>query len=386
MFLAASLILLGAIAGSTQAYWRLSCGIVQTSRIDPIINPGVVSPHAHKIAGASNIDASSTYDTLQKAPCTSCEIGADLSAYWTPILYYQHPNGSFEEVPNQGMTIYYEGRGDNRSNLQPFPPGFRMVSGNSALRSYDKTKLIPGSNRPIADRVSFACLDVGSSPEQPYMARTSCINGLRAQIHFQSCWDGQNLYKPDNSHVEYMSGLDNGVCPATHPIPLIHLFYEILYSVNNVNQDGGKFVFSQGDPTGYGFHGDFLNAWDPATLETAIKNCANTNDGGVDNCDAFKATYNPNFSKTCPERPPIVNEPVHGMIDKLPGCITITPGPDPATPADTNCPDGSSQPTLNGRDLPAVHEFQAPTRAQFRRPFVPMHGSPLPRPSYSESY
>jgi hypothetical protein len=41
------------------------------------------------------------------APCTSCEIQDDKSAYWTPQLYYQHANGSFEEVPNDGMTVYY---------------------------------------------------------------------------------------------------------------------------------------------------------------------------------------------------------------------------------------------------------------------------------------
>ena len=33
----------------------------------------------------------------------------DTSAYWTPQLYYAHANGSFEEVPNYGMTVYYVG-------------------------------------------------------------------------------------------------------------------------------------------------------------------------------------------------------------------------------------------------------------------------------------
>ncbi|KAI4213743.1 MAG: hypothetical protein LQ351_003709 [Letrouitia transgressa] len=344
MLLATSLLKLGFIAGTAQAYWRLSCGIIQSSRIDPVINPGSLSPHAHKITGASNVDANSNFDSLQKTKCTSCEVGADKSVYWTPILYYRHPNGSFEEVPNQGMAVYYEGRGDNRSAIQPFPPGFRMISGDIAARSYDKNKLIPLSQRPVADRVSFACLDVGGSQEQPGMVRTSCINGLRAQIHFQSCWDGHTLYKPDNSHVEYMSALDNGICPDSHPVPLVHIFYEVLYSVNNVKQDGGQFVFSHGDTTGYGFHGDFLNGWDPATLASATKNCVNTDGGAVYDCDAFKPTWNPEFGRTCPERPSLVDEPVHGMIDKLPGCITITSGPAPARPEDMNCPPGTPQP------------------------------------------
>lgn len=33
----------------------------------------------------------------------------DTSAYWTPALYYQHPDGTFESVPNDGMTVYYVG-------------------------------------------------------------------------------------------------------------------------------------------------------------------------------------------------------------------------------------------------------------------------------------
>lgn len=342
-------VVLGFLAGSSQAFWRMSCGIVQTGRIDPIVAPGKLAGHAHKLAGASNIDLNSDYQSLQQSNCTSCEIGADKSAYWTPILYYHHANGSFEEVPNQGMTVYYLGRGDNKTNIQPFPEGFRMLSGILSARSYDTQTVIPGGNRPKADRVSFACLDAAPSKEQPGMTRTSCSNGLRAQIHFQSCWDGVNLYKTDNSHVEYLSDLDNGHCPPTHSVPLMHLFYEVLYSVNDIHQDGGQFTFSQGDTTGYGFHGDFMNGWDTATLKSAIKDCANTNDGTVGDCPAFKATDDPhNYSQNCPELPPLIkDEPVHGMIAKLPGCIKLTSGPAAATEADMTCGAGAGGATTN---------------------------------------
>ena len=309
-----------------------------------------------------DIGLNSTYDDLQKASCSSCEVQADKSAYWTPILYYKHANGSFEEVPNQGMTIYYEGRGDNRTNIQPFPPGFRMLSGDNAARSYDNSTMTYQNARPIADRVSFACLGDKPSKEAPNLATTNCKNGLRAQIQFQSCWDGVNLYKEDQSHVAYMSGMDNGLCPPSHPASLVHMFFEVLYSVSNINQDGGQFVFSNGDTTGklfsplptpftkkylgYGFHGDFLNGWNMTVQSAAIAQCANTGGNEIDTCEPFLASHDSNYTLNCPERPPIIDEPVTGMILKLPGCINIVSGPEKAKASDMSCSANSTAPTV----------------------------------------
>lgn len=154
------------------------------------------------------------------------------------------------------MVVYYLGRGDNTANFSPFPKGLQMLSGDNGVRAYDSATLTAAKGgRPVADRVSFACLDKsGPFPEKPYMWRTQCSDGLRAQIQFQTCWDGVNLYKGDQSHVAYLSQIDNGVCPPTHPVLLPHLFYEVLYGVADIKQDGGQFVFSNGDTTGYGYH------------------------------------------------------------------------------------------------------------------------------------
>ena len=364
-------ILFGALAllsvtRPSSAFFRMSCGIVQTGRIDPVISPGKFATHAHKIAGAENIGLSSTYETLQQATCTSCAVGADKSAYWTPNLYYQHANGTFEEVPNEGMTIYYVGRGDNRTNLQPFPPGFRMLSGDTSLRAYDANTFLPIGKRPQADRVSFACLDDLPSKEQPYLWRTQCKNGLRAQIHFQSCWDGQNLYKQDQSHVAYMSDLDNGLCPPTHPVPFIHLFFEILYSVDRIDEKhGGKYVFSNGDTTGYGFHGDFINGWDKDVLAAATKDCANTQGGALEDCAAFAPSLNTqNFSAVCPEKKSIDPEPARGLIPKLPGCIAIDGmGATASVNACDNAADLSFASPMGNRTLPgSLANASLPTR------------------------
>ncbi|MCJ1434081.1 hypothetical protein MMC27_003447 [Xylographa pallens] len=359
----------------------MQCGITQTGRIDPVVSPGKISSHVHKIAGSSNIGFSSTYASVRNSSCTSCEISVDKSNYWTPQLYYEHSNGSFEEVPNDGMVVYYLGRGDNRTNIQPFPPGFQMLSGDAGARAYDNTTMTFGGTqgvtyvngtignatltkgtwingtkatgpqyfgRPVSDRVSFNCLADSAEPETPNMINTNCSNGLRAQIQFQSCWDGINLYKSDNSHVAYMSQIDNGVCPPGYPVQLVHLFYEVLYGTNNIHLDGGRFVFAQGDTTGYGFHGDFLNGWDETVLSSALSNCANTdNDGQISACSQLSPYDSSEYSWNCPQQASLINEPVRGMISKLPGCITITSGPQEATSADMSCPANVTIPTIN---------------------------------------
>ena len=217
-----SLSLLALHPRDARAFWRMACGVSQTSRTDPILSPGTVSGHVHKFAGGNSefndylagpiltvtdVNPSSTQDSLLTSTCSSCEVQEDKSAYWTPQLYYSHSNGTVEEVQNEGMTVYYvgtsnsvstyrpstkylTGRGGDSSNTVPFPPGFQMISGNSLLRSYDATDLTYQDTRPIADRVSFRCINEANNiPEQHYMFDTDCVNGMRAQINFQS-WLG----------------------------------------------------------------------------------------------------------------------------------------------------------------------------------------------------
>lgn len=102
-----------------------------------------------------------------------------------------------------------------------------MLSGDPMLRHYDTTALTYNNVRPIADRVSFRCINEANDiPETHYINDTNCVNGLRAQINFPSCWDGVNLYLENDAHVAYTSGIDYGVCPPTHPVPIPGLFYE----------------------------------------------------------------------------------------------------------------------------------------------------------------
>lgn len=331
----------------------MSCGIVQVGRVDPVISYGTVANHVHKIAGAANIGLSSTYDSLQEAVCTSCTIQADKSAYWTPALYYQHADGTYEEVANTGMAVYYLGRGaDANGNkvASPFPPGLKMLSGINTARTQDLAARTYGNSsypsRLVSEAVSMACINYtpGMGSETRNLTNMDCPQGFRAQVHMQTCWDGKNLYLPDQLHVAHLSQIDNGICPPTHPVLLPHLFYEVFYSVNDFLGGGGRFVFANGDTTGYGFHGDFLNGWDTPTLTQAIDQCLIKNANGVvEDCPAFSASNNPKSAQICPERSPIFPcEQVKGRIHRLPGCITPTGYGHVVTSADITCPGGNA--------------------------------------------
>lgn len=67
------------------------------------------------------------------------------------------------------------------------------------------------------------------------------------------CWDGQNLDTPDHkSHVAYSGtgATGGGPCPASHPVKLPQVMYEIMWDVSQFRdqsmwpEDGPAFIYS----------------------------------------------------------------------------------------------------------------------------------------------
>ncbi|KAF2669402.1 WSC-domain-containing protein [Microthyrium microscopicum] len=337
-----SVLVLSILLQRASAFWRMPCTEMLLGRVDPVVQPGVASAHVHTVVGGNSMSNYSEKDglSLSNSACTSCVIQADKSAYWTPALYYEYPNGTFMMVPHGGSIVYYLGRGNNATRV-PFPPGFRMVVGSAAARSFAQTPLTYMNQRPIAEQVSWLCIADPSQPETYGLNQTDCPYGLRSQIQFPTCWNGIDLYKSDQSHVAHLSGIDSGDCPPTHPYQFAHVFQEIYHQPNDVpdQQPGGRFVLSTGDPTGYSLHADFMNGWDQDVLACAVENCAlGEQDGDLQDCPCLLPSYNPNTAQFCPMRPSQVVETVTGLLPKLPGCINIVNGPAAAQPADMNCP------------------------------------------------
>jgi hypothetical protein len=139
--------------------------------------------------------------------------------------------------------------------------------------------------------------------------------------------------------MAYPDGIDNGLCPPSHPIHLISIFYEVYFDVARFNalNDGGRFVLSNGDPTGYGLHADFMNGWDSSVLSRAVDQCTAAS-GVIEDCGVFQNEgrfYSDADMNACAAPNPLPNEPILGaVVPHLPGCVAVTEGPDPATPAD----------------------------------------------------
>ncbi|PPQ69884.1 hypothetical protein CVT25_005589 [Psilocybe cyanescens] len=308
-------------------------------RIDPIISPGMIpSNHVHTVHGANGFASNSTYDTLRLSTCSSCLVAQDMSNYWFAKLYFRDPKTKkFEPVPDGGLLVYYENRGDGDvsnggAGLKAFPPGFIMISGDPTRRSR-KYSTGQGSQAELAERaVEWECLRYTSSTagyssvdNGPGFPNTDCESGLNARIHMPACWDGVNLDSPDHvSHTAFLSGLDNGACPSTHPVPLMKLL----------------------DPTGFSWHADFQNGWDTEALQNAIDKCNNPNDptgtGITEACSFLTVQSNATLAGEC-KITPQVNETIDGVLDRLPGCNPLQDGPqDAILQTDAKCSDMTS--------------------------------------------
>jgi hypothetical protein len=114
---------------------------------------------------------------------------------------------------------------------------------------------------------------------------------------------------------------NGGVCPESHPIAIIQLFYEFFFDTTPF--DDLNFVYANGDRTGYGFHGDFINGWtNQKRLGDALRTCTGPNGVDDENCSLnVGSDGSPGHPSTqTPQTPaPAGNVGLNGPLKKLPG-------------------------------------------------------------------
>ncbi|KAI1765792.1 hypothetical protein GGR53DRAFT_529347 [Hypoxylon sp. FL1150] len=317
---------------------RFGCSQVVIERLDPLVNPGVnPSPHLHQIVGGNAFNASiPSSDVSELATCTTCSFSEDFSNYWTANLYFKARNGTFKrvpQVPNRfldgsqgGVTVYY--LSPHKNSVTAFKPGFRMLFGDSMRREskegMDMQSCFRCFTGPNFEGDNYGpCgdpkLDTESFPTGP------CLGGIRSNIHFPTCWDGERLDSPNHQdHVAYPVGgpssfATTGDCPSTHPVKIPQLMLEVVWNTTAFNnpsdwpEDGSQpFYLSTGDNTGYGQHADYVFGWKGEALQKLM-------DGACFG-DSCEGVLKQDFSEAnkC-SVPNTVDEITEGWLDQLPG-------------------------------------------------------------------
>lgn len=320
-------------ASTANALLRFSCSQLVVERLDPLVNPGLApSPHVHQIVGgnAFNVTMDPATPPPSQSTCTTCQFADDFSNYWTAILYFRARNGSYIRVPQKpnvgfeqaagGMTIYYSPYiGSRKSSVTAFKPGFRMLVGQQHYRTRQEAQNFR--------QLTYTCLlnAMTRTGETLDMPKQPCPAGIMSNVRFPTCWDGKNLDSPDHmSHIAYpTTGTfeSGGPCPATHPVKIPQLFFEVIWDTTKFNnkalwpEDGSQpFIWSQGDVTGFGNHGDYVFGWKDDALQKAM-------DSNCDRCPQLKSQTLAQGNKcTIPSH---IREKVDGWLDSIPG---LTPG------------------------------------------------------------
>lgn len=400
------------------AFWRLPCRSRSgLARIDPIVNFGAVGAHVHAIHGGSNFGPDATAADLLTSNCTSCAVQQDKSAYWTPALYFMHNNGT-TTIVNQvgGMLAYYllYTDGSPTEKIAAFPNGFQMVAGDTYRRNF--TCAIPEPEKSLwtgyevtqpalrQKALGFNCLNyvdptkTEGSLERHFLPNktfidNNCLDGMRLELMFPSCWNGiDNDSKDHKSHVAYPNLVMTGSCPPGFTTRLPSLFYETIWDTTQFKSVDGQFVLSNGDPTGFGYHGDFIAAWDDGVLQRAVDTCTNLS-GQVQDCPVFSLQTDAEASTCAFSLPPslrvLAADNILGPRAGLPGGVLVQAGPGPATPVVAAAAAAVSTAAVASTTVPASSAAGSPSAAAASSTVVSVaHAitvvtpAPSPTPSY----
>ena len=246
--------------------FRTECGLAKLSFDDPIVLPGQIGKsHLHTFFGNTGTDGNSTHDSLRTTGHSTCQGGtANRTAYWVPTMIDTRTGAP---VLPAGLGVYYKSGYELPPNvIHAIPAGLRMITGNSAAKT-------PGSAG-----YRFVCSGGPNNENDKYgttMGDCDVGASLVQQLNFPQCWDGVNLDSPD--HRSHMASPSNGACPASHPVAIPAISFNVAYVVTEAHQmQYWRLSSDNYDPTlpgGYSSHGDWFNGWDPDISDTWGADC-----------------------------------------------------------------------------------------------------------------
>ena len=252
---------------------RTSCKFAQMRFDDPIVFPGQPGrSHLHAFFGNTGVNAYSTSKTLVESGNSTCFGGiGNRSSYWVPAMIDTR-TGTPIKPENAGF--YYKHGTISGKLIKVIPDGLRMIAG-------DASNTDPQGN----PHHRFACLGGPNNENSKYGPGIGlCDKGseLWMSVFFPQCWDGINLDSPNHkSHMSYpvYSGVgDIYDCPATHPVAIPHIVFNIIYKTTSTD-DISKWRLSSDNyssslPGGYSGHGDYMFGWQKDVIAGIVK-CSN---------------------------------------------------------------------------------------------------------------
>jgi hypothetical protein len=244
--------------------FRTSCAFSHMNNDDAIVFPGQPGKaHLHAYFGNTGANASSTAESLRNSGNSTCRGGiANRSSYWVPALVAK--DGT--PIKPQSAQIYYKTgyNGIAPRAVQVFPQGLRVIAGDAK------------ASGPVQEHAFWACEVYNGHPK----SIPDCPAGqaLVMQVFFPQCWNGKDLDSAD--HKSHMAYPVNGACPATHPVAIPEVSFNVYYDVPAGMRASewhlASDMYDQSLPGGYSAHGDWFEGWQRDIAEAFVKNCDNT--------------------------------------------------------------------------------------------------------------
>ncbi|HSF71674.1 MAG TPA: DUF1996 domain-containing protein, partial [Methylotenera sp.] len=254
---------------------RVFCGISHMNNDDPLVFPNQQNAtHHHTYFGNTSVNYKSDLSNLANVGNSTCNGGImNRSAYWHPSVIENGTPLVPDTTDGKGLIFYYKAGFDGvrAEDIKPMPKGLKILAGNSKAQTasemqdtvYSCLKNSAGTNYLTGSK-SFPNCNVGDS--------------MQMTVSFPRCWDGKNTDSPN--HKDHMSHARNGSCPATHPVPIPQITFNMRFLVTKPNQVLGWRLASDnysqnGTNSGYSGHADYVNGWNEQLLSALIKGCIN---------------------------------------------------------------------------------------------------------------
>lgn len=271
----------GPLETSDTGDFRVECSYSHMNRDDPIVFPNQPGrSHLHIFFGNSGINANTNLNTLADSGNSNCWGGSlNRSGYWMPAVVDTRSGQPL--VPSFVMAYYKTGYEVPQGTIRSVPTGLRMISGNSsASDSTEDSRL-----RITCDGVFYASDYPGGRYPQSFPTCPSSSAYVEVHVPFPQCWVGNGVLDSPN-HKDHMAYPVNGACPPSHPIAIPHITILARYDLKEGGAEAFRYWrmssdrYDRSKPGGFSSHADWVNGWDPATMETFIRYC----DNGRKNC------------------------------------------------------------------------------------------------------